>query len=303
MHVVVAGSHGFLGGALVRYLRAHGHRVTRLVRRPVVSPAEISWDPDAGRLDPADLAGVDAVVNLGGVTLGRPWTPAYRRRILASRTGPTGLLARTLADAEPRVLVQASAVGYYGDRDTEVLTEESGPGEGFLADVVRAWEDATRPAEDAGVRVVRLRSGIVMAPHGGAFGRLLPLLCLGLGGTLGDGRNTWSWITLVDHVRAVEHLLTADVAGPVNVSAPEPATQREVIAAVARRLHRPAVLRVPRWALRAVLGGFADDVCSSQVALPRLLLGSGFAFAHPTLDDAAAWLTRRGPARAGARPR
>lgn len=300
LHVVVAGSHGLLGRALSRLLTEHGHRVTRLVRRPVVSPAEISWDPDGGRLDPADLDGVDAVVNLGGAGIGdRRWTAAYRQLLLTSRTFPTGLLARTMAatTSGPRVLLQASAVGYYGDRGAELLTERSAPGEGFLADVVQAWEGATRPAEDAGVRVVHLRTGIVVAPDGGPFGRLLPLLRLGVGGTLGSGQNIWPWITLADHARALEHLLTSEVAGAVNVTGPAPGTQRELVTAVARALHRPAVMRVPRWALRAAIGGFADDICSSQHALPEALLGDGFEFAHGDVDAAAAWLIDRVAAR------
>ena len=297
MQVVVAGSHGLLGGALVRHLTARGHRVRRLVRRPVVSPAEISWDPPAGRLDAADLAGVDVVVNLGGVGLGdHRWTAEYRRQIVTSRTVPTRLLATTLGRLEdPPALLQASAIGGYGDRGDEVLDETSAGGEGFLAEVVRAWEAAAMAGEDH-TRVVLLRTGIVLAPKGGALGRLLPLLRLGVGGPLGDGRNVWSWITLADHVRAVEHLLTSAVSGPVNLTAPEPATQREVVAAVAHRLHRPAVLRVPRLALRVALGEFADDILSSQRVLPRVLLGDGFTFEHPRLDDAAAWLTAR-PAR------
>lgn len=303
MHVVLAGSHGMIGRALTAHLTQQGHRVTRLVRRPVVSPAEISWDPAVGRLDPADLRGVDAVVNLGGAGIGdRRWTAAYKRKILTSRTVPTSLLARVLADLatgpgddadRPRVLLQASAVGVYGDRGDEVLTEESAPGEGFLAGVVRAWEDATTAAEQAGVRVAHLRTGIVMSPEGGSFGRLLPLLRLGVGGPLGDGRNHWAWITLADHVRAVGHLLTSEVSGPVNLTGPEPAPQREIVRAVARELHRPAVLAVPRFALRAAIGGFADDILSSQRAVPRVLLADGFRFAQPDLASAARWLTRQ----------
>jgi uncharacterized protein (TIGR01777 family) len=293
MQVVIAGSHGFLGGALTSHLVARGHQVRRLVRRPIVSPVEISWEPDDGRLDPADLVGVDAVVNLGGVGLGdHRWTSAYRRRIISSRTQPTRLLATTLGRMTdgPSVLLQASAVGIYGGRADEVLDETSEPGDGFLAEVVKAWESATEPARDR-VRVALMRTGIVLAPGGGALRRLLPLTRLGLAGPLGDGRNVWSWITLADHVRAVEHLLTSSVDGPVNLTAPEPATQREVVASIARHLHRPAVLQVPRFVLRAALGGFADDVLSSQRALPRVLLSDGFTFRYPDLESAAAWVT------------
>lgn len=296
MRIALAGSHGLIGSALVEHLAGRGHRVDRLVRGAATTSREISWDPAAGRLDPAALAGVDAVVNLGGAGIGdHRWTERYRRTILRSRTEPTGLLARTMAmmDDGPRVLLQASAVGYYGDRGTEVLTEASGPGSGFLVDVVRAWERATTPAQEAGVRVAHLRTGILVARTGGSFGKLLPLLRLGIGGPLGDGSNTWSWITLVDQVRAIEHLLTAEVHGPVNLTSPAPAPQRELVAAIARELHRPAVLAVPRFALRLAVGPFADDILSSQHALPRVLLDSGFEHRHTTVADAARWVTDR----------
>ena len=294
MRVVVAGSSGLLGSALVAHLTRRGHDVRRLVRRAAKAPDEIAWSAD-GELDPTTLRGQDAVVNLGGAGLGdRRWTTAYRATILRSRTAPTGVLARALAAHDgPRVFLQGSAVGFYGDRGDEVLTERSAPGEGFLADVVRAWEAATAPAQDAGIRVAHLRTGIVMSRRGGSFGKLLPLLRLGVGGPLGNGRNVWSWITLVDHARAIEHLLTADVSGPVNLTAPEPAPQREIIAEIARALRRPAVVRVPRFALRAVLGDFADDVLSSQHAVPQALADSGFVHVHGTLPQAAAWITGR----------
>ncbi|WP_182111374.1 TIGR01777 family oxidoreductase [Actinotalea sp. JY-7876] len=297
MHVVVAGSHGLIGSALVEHLATRGHRVRRLVRRAPATSREIGWDPDRGRLDAEELRAADAVVNLGGAGLGdRRWTPAYRATILRSRTTPTALLARTLArlDDRPRVLLQGSAVGFYGDRGDEVLTEASEPGEGFLVDVVRAWEGAARPAQDAGVRVAHLRTGIVMSRSGGSFGRLLPLLRLGVGGPLGDGSAVWAWITLEDQVRAIEHLLTADVHGAVNLTGPSPARVGDVVGAVARALRRPAVVRVPRVALRLALGEFADDVLSSQRALPTVLATSGFTHTHATLDAAAAWTAGRG---------
>ncbi len=294
--MIIAGSHGLIGTALVEHLAAHGHHVRRLVRRPARCSREISWDPDGGALDPEDLRGAQAVINLGGAGLGDSrWTAQYRRTILASRTAPTALLARTLADMDdgPQVLLQGSAVGYYGDRGDAFLTEGSAPGDGFLVDVVQAWEDATAPAEAAGVRVAHLRTGIVMSRSGGSFGRLLPLIRLGVGGPLGRGDNYWPWITLIDQVRAIEHLLDAEVSGPVNLTAPSPAPQREIVRAVARSLRRPAVVPVPRLALRIALGEFAEDILSSQRALPAVLTAQGFEHEHPDLASAAAWVTRR----------
>lgn len=296
MQIVVAGSHGLLGTALAEHLTARGHQVRRLVRGAAASPSDIVWEPGAGRIDAEALRGTDAVVNLGGAGLGaKRWDDAYRRTILRSRTGPTSLLARTLAELDdgPRVLLQGTAVGYYGDRGDEVLTEDSTYGHDFLAGVVQAWERATAPALEAGVRVAHLRTGIVMSRTGGSFGRLLPLLRLGLGGPLGTGDNYWAWITLVDHVRAVEHLLTAEVEGPVNLTAPAPARQGEIVRALAEALHRPAVLRVPRFALRVVLGEFARDVLASQRALPQVLVRTGFEHLHPDLASAAGWVTSR----------
>ena len=292
MDLVIAGSHGLIGSALVDHLTGAGHRVRRLVRRPARGADEITWDPAAGVLDPAALVGADAVVNLGGVGLAeKRWTPTFRREIVSSRTVPTALLARTLAGMSdgPRVLLQGTAVGFYGDRGDEVLTEASAPGTGFLVGVVRAWEAATAPAEDAGIRVAHLRTGIVMSRSGGSFGKLLPLLRLGVGGPLGDGRNIWPWITLVDEIRAIEHLLTSTVAGPVNLTGPAPARQAEIVRAVAHELHRPSLLQVPRFALRTGLGAFAEDILSSQHALPAVLTADGFTFTHPTLAAAAAW--------------
>ncbi|MFE4465413.1 TIGR01777 family oxidoreductase [Oerskovia sp. NPDC056781] len=293
MDIVVAGSHGLIGTELLERLRERGDTVRRLVRRPPQTAHEHFWDPDEDALDPRALEGADAVVNFAGAGVGdHRWTAEYKRTILESRTRTTGLLARTLAhlDAPPPVFLQGTAVGYYGDRGAEVLTETSGPGAGFLARVVTEWEAATRPAQDAGIRVAHLRTGIVMTPDGGALARMLPLLRWGVGGRLGSGRQYWSWITLRDHVSAVLHLLETDVHGPVNLTGPAPATNAEVTRALAAALHRPAVLAVPSVALKVALGEFASDILGSQRALPRVLKASGFAFEHPDLESAARWV-------------
>ena len=262
---------------------------------PAHGPSEIPWDPDAGRLDPQALVAADAVINLAGVNPGsRPLTTARKREVLSSRLNTTGLLSRTLAtlDDGPQVLLQASGIGAYGSRGDDVLDEDEPVGTTFFAHVVRDWEAATAPAQDAGVRVVHLRTGIVLGQGGGALGRLLPLIRLGVGGRLGSGRQFWPWITLLDHVRAVEHLLTAAVHGPVNLVT-APSRNAEVIAALARAMHRPAVVPVPAFALRAVLGDFSSEVLGSIRAVPAVLDASGFEPVHADLDAAARWVARR----------
>ncbi|OJV84438.1 MAG: TIGR01777 family protein [Cellulomonas sp. 73-92] len=292
MRVVVAGSHGLIGSALVAHLRGDGHDVVRLVRGTARAADELAWDPDHGVLDPAGLAGADAVVNLAGVNAGsRPLTPARKRAVVASRLRTTSLLATTLAAAPdgPRVLLQGSAVGAYGDRGDDELTEAEPYGSTFFADLVERWEAATAPAAAAGVRVTHLRTSIVLSPHGGALGRLLPLVRLGLGGRLGSGRQFWSWITLHDEVRAITHLLASDVPGPVNLVAGAD-RNADVVAALAATWHRPAVLAVPAPALRLVLGDFASEVLGSARAVPAALTASGFVPDHPDIATAAAWV-------------
>ena len=291
MDVVVSGSHGLIGSALVPALGAAGHGVRRLVRGRA-GPSDVGWDPAAGTIDVAGLAGVDAVVNLAGVGIGdKRWTDAQKARIRDSRIAGTGLLAGALAGlaTPPGVLVSASAVGYYGDRGDEVLTEDSGPGEGFLAEVVRDWEEAAAPAAAAGVRVVHTRSGIVLSSSGGALKKQLPLFRLGLGGPLGSGRQWVSWVSIDDEVAAILHVLRTDaVRGPVNVTAPEPVTASGMAKAIGRALHRPAVLPVPKVALGVVLGSQLTDemLLASQRAVPSRLLASGFQFRHPGIDGA-----------------
>jgi uncharacterized protein (TIGR01777 family) len=259
---------------------------------------ERQWDPDSKRLDPQVLADCDAVVSLHGAGIGdKRWTPSYKREILTSRTHGTTAIASALAELADRGQrarwVAGSAVGFYGDRGEETLDETSPAGEGYLPEVVTAWERATGPAEAAGVPVAHIRTGIVLSPDGGALGRLLPLLKLGVGGPFGRGRSWWPWITLHDQVRAMEYLLEhQDITGAVNLAGPEEARQGAVVSAIARAMKRPAIVPVPPPALRLVVGEFATDILSSQRVVPRVLDDHGFAFDHATVADAAAWLSR-----------
>ncbi|ASR54768.1 TIGR01777 family oxidoreductase [Cellulomonas sp. PSBB021] len=291
MEILVAGSHGFIGTALLARLRDAGHDVRVLVRRPASGPAEVSWDPARGRLDPAALAGVDAVVDLAGTNPGtRPLTAARKRDVVASRVDTAGLLARTIAGLDgPRpALLQASGIGAYGDRGETEVDEREPLGTTFFAEVVRQWEEATAPAREAGARVVLLRTGVVLGRGGGALRPLWPVLRAGLGGRLGSGRQFWPWITLHDEVRAIEHLLTADVAGPVNLVT-HADRNADVVAALAGALGRPAVVPVPAFALRLALRDFASEVLGSVRAVPAVLDASGFVPEHADLETAARW--------------
>ena len=288
----MTGSHGLIGSALIPRLRAGGHRVVRLVRGATEGADDVRWDPDASTIDVAGLDGVDAVVHLAGAGIGdKRWTPARKQLILESRTRGTGLLARTLAGLQhpPETLVSGSAVGYYGDRGAERLTEASPPGHDFPAQACVAWEAATTPAAEAGIRVVTIRTGIVLAAHGGALQRMLLPFKLGLGGRLGSGEQYMSWIALDDHVGAVLHLLSVpSVSGPVNLTAPEPATNAEFTRALGAVLHRPTVLPTPLLALKAVYGGELVDtlLVHGQRVLPRVLEASGYTFGAPDIENA-----------------
>lgn len=291
MRIVISGSSGLIGTALVLRLTEHGHDVVRLVRGDTSAPGTASWDPAAGRLDPAVVDGADAVINLSGAGIGdHRWTDSYRRELVESRTQTTGLLARTIAAAErrPSVLLSGSAIGAYGPRGDEVLDETSPRGEGFLADLCQRWEEATAPAEAAGVRTVHLRTGIVLSPSGGALKKQLPLFRLGLGGTFGSGRQWQSWISLHDEIGAIDHLLTVDVHGPVNLTAPEPVTNRELTRTLARVLRRPAVLPIPSFGPKLLLGSELAEALlyTGQRVVPTKLTASGFPFRHPDLESA-----------------
>ncbi len=296
MEIVVAGSSGLIGTALVERLRTAGHGVRRLVRRAPAGPDEHVWDPDGGQLPVSALEGVDAVVNLAGAGVGdRRLTAERKRLVLLSRTRSTTLLATTIAAmaAPPRVLLQGSATGAYGERGDTELTEDEPYGDTFLAGVVRRWEAAAQPAvERDDVRVAFLRTGIVLTPAGGALGPLLPLLRAGVGGPLGSGDQYWSWIALDDEVAAIVHLLDAEVSGPVNLVA-RPATNRAVVDALARALHRPALVRAPAWALRLAVGDFSQEILGSTRAIPAALTASGFVHRYADIDDAARALVGR----------
>ncbi len=289
MRVAITGASGLIGSALVPHLRSHGHEVLRLVRRLAAAPDEISWDPTAGTVDLEALAGVDGVVHLAGAGVGdHRWTESYKREILQSRVQGTSTIARAMAalDPKPRALVCGSAIGYYGNRGDTPLDETSAPGTGFLADVVVAWEAAAAPAQEAGIRTTFARTGLVVAKGGGAFAKLMPIFRLGAGGKVGSGSQYWSFISLSDEIDALTHLLESDLSGPVNLTAPTPVTNADATAALGKLLHRPALLPVPAFALKAVLGEFADDVLSSARVLPRVLEASGFTFSQPTISEA-----------------
>jgi uncharacterized protein (TIGR01777 family) len=289
--VAVTGSGGLIGRALVRRLQEGGHRVRRVVRSGGEGPDAVRWDPMVGTIDASALAGVDAVVNLGGEGIGdHRWTEAQKRRIRDCRVTGTTVLAEAMAALEPRpsVLLNASAVGYYGDRGDEVLTEASGPGTGFLSEVVQAWEGATRPAAAAGIRTACFRTGIVLAADGGALAKQLPLFRFGLGGRLGSGTQWLPWIALEDEVGAIVHLLTADVEGPVNLAAPDPVTNATFTEVLGRVLGRPSFLAVPAFGPRLLLGReLADELLfSSARMVPEKLRASGYQFALPELEGA-----------------
>ncbi|MEU6812718.1 TIGR01777 family oxidoreductase [Streptomyces sp. NPDC046831] len=288
--IAVAGASGLIGSALVRSLASDGHEVVRLVRRAPRGAGEVRWDPGARYVDTAGLAGCDAVVNLAGAGIGdHRWTDAYKRTIRDSRVLGTAALAEAVAslDRPPRVFVGGSAIGIYGDTGDRAVDESAPPGDGFLPSLCVEWEEAAAAAREAGVRTVFARTGLVVARGGGAWGRLFPLFQAGLGGRLGDGRQYWSFIALHDEVAALRHLIDReDLAGPFNLTAPNPLTNREITAGMGRVLRRPTLFGVPAAALRLALGELAADVLGSQRVLPRRLLESGFSFAFPDIEGA-----------------
>lgn len=293
MRIAVTGASGLIGSALLPELRAAGHDVLTLVRHAPTGSDEVGWDPNAGTIDEAGFTGVDAFVHLAGFNLGTRWTDAKKRAILESRVAGTRLVAETAARLSPRpvALVCASAIGFYGERGDDVLTETEPHGDGFLAEVVEAWEAAAEPARDAGIRVVSLRQGLVLTRDGGALGRLLTPFRFGLGGPVGSGRQWWSWVALEDVVRAYLHVLERPLAGPLNVTAPEPTRNRDFVKALGHALHRPALAPFPAFAVKAVLGEMGRELLlTSQCVVPASLAADGFEFRQPALTGALASL-------------
>jgi uncharacterized protein len=290
--VLVTGSRGLIGTALVAELARSGHRPIRLVRsEPPADEDAVRWDPDAGTIDARGIEGIDGVVHLAGHLIGRPWwTAAHKARVLDSRVRGTRLLTETLARLTnaPRVLVSASAVGYYGDRGNEELPESSPSGSGFVAEVCRQWEGSTEPAARARIRVVVTRSGIVLSKKGGALRPMLIPFRVGVGGRIGSGRQYWPWISLDDEARAFVHLLQSGLEGPVNLVAPQPVTNAEFTRELGRLLRRPTVFPVPSWLIKLVVGAeMADEMLLlSQRVVPRRLVEDGFSFKHDTLEEA-----------------
>ncbi|TWD83240.1 hypothetical protein FB561_4401 [Kribbella amoyensis] len=291
MKYVLAGSSGFLGKALARDLLADGHQVTRLVRRAPSQPSEVRWDPAAGTLDPTALEDADVLINLAGANIGRPWTPKYRNVIRESRVSTTGTLAAAAAklDRKPVFLTQSGVGGYGKDCGDRILTEESELGDGFLSDVVRLWEGAADPAREAGVRVAALRTGVVLDHAAPAFQLMSLPFRLGFGGRLGSGDQYFPVISLTDWLRAVRHVAeTESVEGPVNLTLPNPVTNKEFTKSLAGALHRPAAIPVPSFVLTTVLGEFAWELLGSNRVLPQKLESTNFTFDHPTADQAIA---------------
>jgi len=289
MDIAITGSSGLIGIALTERLTAAGHTVRRVLRRDG-GPGTVRWDPVAGTIDAAALEGVDAVIHLAGEGIGeKRWTPAQKDVIRSSRTLGTGLIARTIAElaTPPKVLLSGSAIGWYGDRGDTGLDESEPAGTDYLASVVVDWEAAARPAVDAGIRTVLLRTGIVLSPDGGALKRQLPVFRAGLGGRFGSGQQYQSWISITDEVRAIEWLLTSDLSGPVNLTAPEPVTNATFTKRLGAALHRPTFI-VPMAGPRILFGRELADslLLTSQKVLPVALERHGFAFQHPTLDAA-----------------
>ena len=284
--IAVTGASGLIGSALVGKLKSEGYTVHRLVRRPTVSSEEIFWNPATQEIDLAALEGVDAVIHLAGAGVGdKRWTKKYKAEILNSRLLGTTTIANAVAQVKPKVFISSSAIGWYGETGNRAVTETDRGGDDFLAAVCREWEAAADLAGD--VRTVKIRTGLVLDPTGGALGRMLPLFRFGLGGKLGNGKQWWSWITLHDQLRAIQFVLeNPEISGPVNLTSPNPVTNQEFTSALARALRRPALFPAPAFALKLALGGFSTEILGSKKVLPAALQDAGFTFEFPHIGPA-----------------
>jgi uncharacterized protein len=294
--IAIAGSSGLIGSALAAALRAADYPVLRIVRRAPSNSEELHWNPERGEFDVDSLSDVDAVVNLCGINIGqRRWSGAFKQELRDSRIAPTEVLAHAVADAGVQTLINASAVGYYGNGKDRVVYENDRAGTGFLARLCEDWEAATLPAQYGGARVVLARTGLVLSPAGGALGRMRPLFRAGLGARLGSGRQYMSWITLEDEVRALLFAISeTTLSGPVNMTGPAPVTNAEFTTAMGRAINRPTPLTLPGFAVRAALGEFADEgLLMGQRAIPSALERAGFEFHHNTIGEALGYATAR----------
>lgn len=283
--IAITGASGLIGTALVGHLKSEGHTVQRFVRRPVVAPDEIQWDPKTGYVDIEALRGVDAVIHLAGVGVGdKRWSKKYKAEILNSRLLGTTAIAHAVSEVNPQVFISASAIGWYGESGNRAVVESDRVGDDFLAAVCREWEAAADLAQ--GVRTVKIRTGLVLDPTGGALGKMLPLFRLGLGGKLGNGKQWWSWITLHDVIRAISFLLENKIEGPVNLTSPNPVTNQEFTSALARAMHRPALFPAPAIGLKIALGGFSSEILGSKKVMPQELTNAGFTWDYPHITNA-----------------
>ena len=283
--IAITGASGLIGSALVGHLKSEGHTVQRLVRRTPVSPDEVQWDPKSGYVDLEALRGVDAIIHLAGAGVGdKRWNKKYKAEILNSRLMGTTTIANAVTELQPDVFISASAIGWYGESGNRAVVESDKCGDDFLAAVCREWEAAADLAQNT--RTVKIRTGLVLDPTGGALGKMLPLFRFGLGGKMGNGKQWWSWITLHDLIRAITFLLESDISGPVNLTAPNPVTNQEFTSALARAMHRPALFPAPAIALKIALGGFSSEILGSKKVMPTTLTEAGFEWDYPHITNA-----------------
>jgi uncharacterized protein (TIGR01777 family) len=283
--IAITGASGLIGSALVGHLKSEGHTVQRLVRRTPVSPDEVQWDPKTGYVDLDALRGVDAIIHLAGAGVGdKRWNKKYKAEILNSRLMGTTTIANAVTELQPDVFISASAIGWYGESGNRAVLESDKCGDDFLAAVCREWEAAADLAKNT--RTIKIRTGLVLDPTGGALGKMLPLFRFGLGGKMGNGKQWWSWITLHDLIRAISFMLEGELEGPVNLTAPNPVTNQEFTSALARALHRPALFPAPAIALKVAMGGFSSEILGSKKVIPQALTEAGFEWDYPHITSA-----------------